>query len=545
MTGDKITLPDDPELLKRQIVELAEKNAILANKHDTLAAKYNALDTEYRSLEEKFKILQRRFFGKSSEKLTPFDEMQGLLFNEIETGAVKEPEDEEVEQGEFFEKTVVKEHARKKPGRKPLPPELPREVVVHELPEEETSCTHCSGTRKEIGRETTEELVIIPQQIKVRQHVYIKYGPCGCDDFLASGRSEVIKAPSVKRMIPGSIVSAEFLAYVATSKFVDAIPFYRQSKIFDRIGVDISRATMCNWMIEVSEKMDAFFKLFKETLKSGPLVRMDETTVQVLREEGRSPSSNSYMWVVLGYPALDRPLVLYEYHPSRSGDIPCLILEGFTGYLQTDGYDGYNRVVLKNNLIHVGCMAHLRRYFFDAGKVNKKDSRAHKALMFIRKIYEAESLLRDRKLPDDEFVRQRKAAVIPVIEEFHEWLLRTRDEVLPKSAVGKAVSYALNEWVKIIHYLDEAFLTPDNNASENAIRPFVIGRKNWLFSNTPRGANASAMMYSLVESAKANKLEPYAYLKFLFSEFPYASTREDMMKLLPCFISKDQISAKG
>lgn len=559
MTLDITTLPDDPELLKERIAELASeldslsstcnelasKNDSLSSARDMLASKYDSLETEYKSLEEKFKILQRKFFGRSSEKLTVFDETQGLLFNEIESGAVKEPENDESVQEEIFEKTVVKEHSRRKCGRKALPADLPREIVVHEMSEEERLCLYCSKERKEIGRETTEELVIIPEQIKVRQHVYIKYGPCSCDDFLASCNSEIIKAPAPKRMIPGSIASAELLAYVTVSKFVDALPFYRQSKIFERIGVDLSRATMCNWMIEAHEKMISFLELFKEVMRIGPFIRMDETTVQVLREEGRSPSSNSYMWVALGYPVRNRPLVLYEYHSSRSGDIPCLILEGFRGYLQTDGYDGYNRVVAQNGLTHVGCMAHVRRNFFDAAKANKKEGRAHKALVCIRKIYEIESQLREKNLSDDDFVRQRKSAVIPLLNEFHEWLIRARDEVIPKSSTGKAVSYALNEWQKIIRYTNEAFLTPDNNAAENAIRPFVVGRKNWLFSNTPRGANASAMMYSLVESAKANSLEPYAYLSFLFSELPLASTRENMMMLLPCFITSEMLGRKS
>lgn len=556
MKYDVSSLPDNTDELKCIIAALQSSNETLENKYHTLVkehshlekkhisfeGKYLSLEEELSHLEEKYKILQRKFFGRSSEKLAVFDELQGVLFNEIETGAVKESEEEIIEQGQLFETTTVKEHARKKPGRKALPSDLPREEVLHDLSEKEKQCQCCCAERKKIGQEITEELVIIPQRIFVRTHVYPKYGPCSCDEFLVSGESEIKKAPTEKRLIPGSIASAEFLAYVTTSKFVDALPFYRQEKIFERIGVDISRATLCNLMIEAHKKMTPFLDIFKETLKSGNFIRMDETTIQVLHEEGRKPESLSYMWVALGYPARGRPLVLYEYHPSRSGDIPCDLLDGFSGYLQTDGYDGYNKVVTRNGLIHVGCFAHVRRHFFDAAKVNKKDSRAHKALSYIRRIYEIESSLQGKELSDDEFVRQRKSSALPVLNGFHAWLVKTNDEILPKSSTGKAVRYALNEWSKLIRYLDEAFLTPDNNAAENAIRPFVVGRKNWLFSNTPRGAHASAVMYSLVESAKANKLEPYAYLRFLFDQLPKAADNPAALRaLLPCAVSHDQL----
>jgi len=525
MKHDVNTLPDDMEALKQIVIE---QGKII-----------QAKDLEYQLLEEKYKTLQRMFFGKRSEKLTPEDEFQCLLFNEPEDGASSE--------GEIFTEndnsdvTIVKEYTRRKTGRKPLPAELPREEVVHDIPAEEKKCSCCGSERKSIGSETTEELDIIPAAIKVIRHVRLKYGPCSCDGFLHSGEAEIKTAPAPKRMIPGSIVSPGLLAYTVTSKYADALPFYRQSKIFERIGVELSRATLCNWTIEAYEKMTDFIQIFESELKKGNFVRMDETTVQVLHEENRRPESTSYMWVSIGYPERGRPLVLYQYYPTRSQKIPYDFLEGFTGYLQTDGYDGYNYAVSKRGITHVGCFAHARRYFFDASKLNKKESRAHRALQFIRRIYEIESELREKNLPDDEFVERRKKLVVPVLDDFYNWLTEAKNTVLPSSKIGDAVNYTLNEWSKLIRYLDAAFLTPDNNETERAIRPFVIGRKNWLFSNTQRGAKASAAMYSLIESAKANRLEPYAYLRFLFTRLPEVSNKADLKALLPCYLSADQI----
>ena len=525
MKYDKNILPEDIEALKQLVFEQREI--------------IHAEQLKYQLLEEKFKTLQRKFFGKSSEKLTPEDELQGRLFDEAEDGM--SPENETSQESEEPCVTKVKEHARKKTGRKPLPVDLPREVVIHDLGDDEKKCPCCGEERKQIGSDETEELDIIPATIKVIRNVYLKYGPCGCDEFLNSGEAEIKKAAALKRMIPGSIVSPGLLAYTVTSKYEDALPFYRQSKIFERIGIKISRATLCNWTIEAYEKMTGFMKIFEEQLKSGNIIRMDETTIQVLHEENRRPENKSYMWVSIGYPERGKPLVLYQYHPTRSKKIPYDFLEGFNGYLQTDGYDGYNHAASRVGIVHVGCFAHARRYFFDAAKLNKKDSRAHKGLQFIKRIYEVENELREKNPGDDLFLEQRKKLVLPVLDDFHRWLVLSKNEVIPKSKTGEAINYTLNEWSKLIRYIDAAFLTPDNNETERAIRPFVIGRKNWLFSNTPRGANASAAMYSLIESAKANRLEPYAYLKFLFIRLPKASNQADLKALLPCFLSPKQL----
>lgn len=530
-------LPNDPALLKQKLNEQIVKYQELEKQYRSAEAEYRKLEEQHLVLEEKHRTLVRKFFGKRSEKLTREDESQGRLFNEAEDGGVA---DEKVRE-KPAPVTMVKAHERKKHGRKPLPDDLPREEIIHDLSDEEKRCHCCGGSRPLIGTEESEELDIVPAKIVVLHHVKNKYGPCGCDGFLHSGKPEVLTAKMPERMIPGSIASPGLLAYSIVSKYADALPFYRQSKIFTRIGVDISRATMCNWTIGVYERMGKFFDVFIDEMKKGEFMRMDETTVQVLHEEGRRPESKSYMWVSVGYPARGRPLVLYRYHPSRSRDIPYAFLDGFSGYLQTDGYDGYNLAAGRKGIIHVGCFAHARRYFFDAAKLNKQDSRAHRAMDYIRKLYEIETRIRGQELPPPTFVEKRKEEAVPVLDEFHAWLERIGPEIVPSSGTGQAIAYTLNEWDKLVRYLEAEFLTPDNNEIERTIRSFVIGRKNWLFSNTPRGAHSSAGMYSLIESSKANRIEPYQYLRFLFKMLPVASNSDELRMLLPCYISEQQI----
>ena len=275
---------------------------------------------------------------------------------------------------------------------------------------------------------------------------------------------------------------------------------------------------------------------------------MDETVVQVLREPGRAAEKKSFMWVMLGRDSDGRIGIIYEYDQSRSGDVADKLLKDFKGYLQTDGYKGYNKVGSDDDVIHVGCLAHIRRKFhkiLNFKKIKKhKFKSACKALNYIGRIYYIENSLRNRKLSDKKFIQLRKERMRPVLDEFYKWLIVKQKEVPPRSSLGKAVNYALDEWEKFIRFLHSALLTPDNNLTENAIRPFVIGRKNWLFSNTPRGAKASSIMYSLIETAKANGLEPFKYLYYLFDNLPLAETEDALRKLLPYNIIPEKIEIK-
>jgi transposase len=268
---------------------------------------------------------------------------------------------------------------------------------------------------------------------------------------------------------------------------------------------------------------------------------MDETTVQVLREPGKSAQSKSYLWLQRGGPP-EQPIVLYDYDPSRSQSVPSRLLEGYEGYLQTDGYSGYNAVVNANQLVHVGCMAHARRKFSEAVKSqgkNKKAGKAQHALALIQKLYRVEK--QAKPLSPKERYAYRQDHARPILDKLRRWVDDSLPQVLPGSAAGKAMNYLHNEWDKLTRYLDDGRLNIDNNLAENAIRPFVIGRKNWLFSASVPGVKASANLYSLIETAKANGLEPYAYLRHIYTQLPGAQTLEDIEALLPGNITAEHI----
>jgi hypothetical protein len=268
---------------------------------------------------------------------------------------------------------------------------------------------------------------------------------------------------------------------------------------------------------------------------------MDETPVQVLKEPGKTAQSKSYLWVQRGGPPA-HPIVLYHYDPGRGAEVANRLLEGFSGYLQTDGYAGYHAAVATHRLTHVGCMAHARRKFMEAVKAqgkNKKRGKAHRGLTLIQKLYRIEK--QSRKLDPEKRHAERQHLARPILDEIRAWLDQVLPQVPPTSATGKALHYLHNEWNQLIRYLDDGRLEIDNNAAENAIRPFVLGRKNWLFSDSVRGVKASANLYSLIETAKANQLEPYAYLRYLFTELPKAQTVEQIEDLLPGNIDKGQI----
>ena len=537
MLIDKNNLPDDPEELKKLLSVINEKYIDLESEHSNLEIEHNKLESEHSFLEEKYKTLQRMLYGKKSEKLTPEDEHQMHLFNEIEDGSEEENKPEKA----IAETTKIKSHTRKKRGRKPLPKHIDREEVIHDLNEEEKACPCCGEERPVIGELTSEELDIIPPRMIVHKHIRKKYGPCNCDDFLAEEISEIKTTPMPPRLIPQGIASSGLIAYTITAKFCDALPFYRQSKIFERLDIELSRATLCNWSLLASKKCKPLIDLIVDEIRSGPIIRMDETSLQVLKEPGRKAESKSYMWVSMGYTADGRPLLLYQYHHTRSGNVPDSFLKDYSGYLQTDGYAGYNKAVSNNDIIHVGCLAHARRYFENAYKLNKKSKIGSKGLDYIKKIYAIEAKLRQGNLSPEQFVETRKKEVAPVLDAFFNWLQSQVTVVTPKSKAGEAIRYTLDEWNKLIKYLDHYLLTPDNNLTENAIRPFVMGRKNWLFSNTPRGAHSSAVLYSLIESAKANSIEPYKYLRYIFEKLPFAESKDDLRNLLPDKITSEMI----
>ena len=333
--------------------------------------------------------------------------------------------------------------------------------------------------------------------------------------------------------IPKSNASANTIAFVATGKFVDGVPLYRLEKVLARYGIDIPRHTLARWMIACGDLLVPLINLLRDQLLAHDVLHMDETPLQVLKEDGKTAQSQSYMWVQSGGPPGKR-IVLFDYDASRSGAVPKALLGDYGGHLMTDGYEGYNAVVMQNDITHLACWAHARRKFIDVQRAQPKGKTgsADVALGLMGKLYGIE---RDLKEIDDITQRtlERNMRSVPVLDELRAWLDKRKNAVPPKSKLGEALAYLDKYWPKLIRYVERGDLPIDNNRAENAIRPFVIGRKNWLFSDTPAGAHASARIYSLVETAKANGHEPHSYLCRVLRDLPAAKTVEDIEALLP------------
>ena len=499
-------LPDDVDLLKSLVTDQLARNK-------QLTAQNQRYKAQVLTLQEQLNLALARRYAASSEKISPD---QYHLFDEAEADTEIALEDDEV---------IVPAHSRKKGGRKKLPETLPRVEVVHELSGDDLICPHDGAVLNEIGEKTSEQLDIVPARIQVIRHIRKQYA-CEC--------GQCIKTADLPRQpIPKSMASPGLLAHITVSKYQDALPLYRQETILRRIGVDIPRATLARWMIRSGTLIQPLINLMRDQMLDYDIIQMDETPVQVLKEPDKRAQSKSYIWLQRGGPPA-RPVILYDYDPGRSAQVPKRLLEGFKGYLQTDGYDGYNAVVAANGLVHVGCMAHARRRFSDAVKAqgrNRKRGKAHRGLALIRKLYWIERQARKLTAQDRYARRQKHSRAI--LDEIRNWLDDALPQVAPSSATGKALSYLHNEWSHLTRYLDDGRLEIDNNGAENAIRPFVLGRKNWLFSASVKGVKASSNLYSLIETAKANGLEPYAYLRHVFTELPKADTVEAIEALLP------------
>ena len=499
------------------MAEQAARNEKLQAERTIVLQENERLHSKVLLLQEQLNLALARRYAARSEKVSP-DQIR--LFDEAEVEAEGMPSEEGAV-------VTIPAHTRQRRGRKALPDDLPRVEVVHELDEAQRICPHDGGMLREMGEVVSEQLDIVPAKIRVIRHVRKQYA-CDCGQCIKT-------APLPAQPIPKSLASPGLLAHVAVSKYQDALPLHRQEVILQRIGVALPRATLANWMIQVGRLIQPLINLLRERLLGYDLLQMDETPVQVLRAPGKAARSNAYLWVQRGGPPARR-VILYDYDPSRSQAVPQRLLAGFRGYLQTDGYDGYNAVVSVNGLAHVGCWAHARRKFHEAvqaqgkGKQRPRGHASH-GLALIQKLYRVEKQARTLSAEERHAHRQRQAR--PILEILRTWLDEVLPQVPPTSATGKALHYLHNEWDKLVRYLEDGRLEIDNNGAENAIRPFVLGRKNWLFSASVKGVKASANLYSLIETAKANGLEPYAYLRRVFTELPQAETVEAIEALLP------------
>lgn len=501
--------------------ELAEENVLLKAELEAKNQQLQDKNHRIQILEEMLRLAKIKQFGASSEK---GDSPQQPLFNEAEDDLVQSNEDKTSD-----ESITVPAHSRKKQKRISIPEALEREERIYDLSDEEKVCPHDGATLKCIGEETHEQLDVIPAQMKAIKHIRKKYAcPC-CGGYL-------VTAKKPKQPIEKSIASPGMLAYIATNKYADALPLYRQTEMFKRIGVDLDRTSLANWMIKCGELIQPLLNRLQDQLLEQNVIHMDETPLQVLNEPGKAAQSKSYMWVMAS-PKQAKPVVLYHYSPSRGQETANTLLADYHQALMVDGYSGYQPVCDNEGIKRLGCWAHARRYFIDAQKAqnnkakSKKPGRADQAIKEIQKLYLVEKQAKDLSPEERYQLRQNKAK--PTIDKLKIWLEKSLPQVPPKTAIGKALSYLDNQWPNLIQYLEDGAYPIDNNLAENKIRPFVIGRKNWLFSNSQAGAKASANLYSIIETAKANKVEPYAYLKKVFTDLPNAETIDQIDALLP------------
>lgn len=523
-------LPTDSAALTALLIASVDAK-IAADEHITHAEKYIALaeaafetrtaiaakefETRLRELYEQIILMRRRMFGASSESAG-----QLHLFDEAEVLAATSSEAQYIAPLPALDK--AQKPARGK--RSPLPPKLERVEIIHDVPESERTCA-CGTPMVLINRVVSEQLDIVPMQVRVLQHIRLVYG-CKASEHAP------VTAALPQQPLPKSNASPSLLAMLLTTKYVDGLPLARFEKVLARHDVLVPRQTLARWVIGSSCALQPLHNLMRDVLFDAPFIHMDETVVQVLKEKGKSPTSQSYMWVQTGGPPGSR-VVIYDYDPSRCGEVPARLLLGYQGYVMTDGYEGYNKLAKSDGIEHLVCWAHVRRKFVEAVKVQPKGAHGHadQAVAMIGKLYGIE---RERKGSTDEVryaVRQEKSN--SALDELHDWMEKMLPMVPPKSALGTALSYMRNYWGKLVRYTERGDLPIDNNRCENAIRPFVVGRKAWLFSDTPAGANASAIIYSLVETAKANGVEPYTWLRHVLEHLPAARTADEMDKLLP------------
>lgn len=490
----------------------AELLDIIAQQSHHISQQSQYIDT----LAEMLRIHRYRQFGNKSEKIPA---AQLGIFNEAE---LPKNIDTLVAADEAIHITA---HDRKKsPGRKPLPDHFPREQRIYDLPEDEKTCA-CGHELKYIKDEKSEQLEIIPAKVYIVEHLRKKYACKHCE--------ETIKLAAMPAQpIPRSIAGSGLLSHVLVSKFEDHLPLHRQEQMLRRIGIDIPRSTLCLWVIRSAELLKPMMKVIHKNIIDYDVAYSDETTVQVLKDPNKGVQSKKYMWLFAGG-SPDQFAFYYHYHHSRAHDVPLNFFDGYKGYIHCDGFPGYDALAGKSlNIKLSGCMYHARRKFVEIIKVTKaKEGVAYDVLKYITLLAKIEEEIKELSIVDKFDARLIRAK--PVLDELHAYLIAMHPRVLPKSPLGQAVSYTLNQWPKLLTYLQDGRLENNNNRSERAIKPFAIGRKGWLFADSVAGAEAAATIFSLVETCKHHGIEAYDWFRYVLQKIPLCKSAEEIEALLP------------
>lgn len=503
---------------------------ISRSEYEDLQAQIADQSNQINWLMEQLRLSKKQKFGASSEQIgEEAMEQLSLVFNEAE--AYKQPEEVAPES------TTVTAHARKKNSgsvKDIVPEDAPVVIVEKRLSEEERICEECGTVMQEIGKEIHSTLVLVPAHYEVREeHVYT-YACQTCKETdVAVPMKKSQRTPAV---IAGGFASPEAIAHILTQKFVMYAPLYRQELDWNRQGLKLSRQTMSNWVLKASaDWLSPVYDAMQRQLTKQSVLHADETTLQVLQEPCKKAQTKSYMWLYRTSGDSHQPIVLYRYAPNRKAENPKEFLADFQGYLHTDGYSGYHN--LPQEITVVGCWAHARRKFDEAlnslPQSHRSASPAAKGVAYCSALFQIEEALAELTPMQRQAERHKQAK--PVLDAILAWAKSQSRKTAPKSAMGKALTYLLGQWEYLCVYLEDGRLELSNNRAERSIKPFVMGRKNFLFANTPKGAQSSAIAYSMIETAKENGLEPYKYLTYVLSEAPSVDLSNDnaVQALLP------------
>lgn len=494
----------------------------LQKENEALKARVQELEILNQWYMEQLKLSRQKQFGASSERSQHEDAAQLNLFNEAEAERqpfVAEPE---------VETAVAVRPQKSKRGEKYTA--LPVEVVEYRLPESEQACPVCGEALHEMSKVIRKELTIIPATVKITEHVSYVYSCRHCE--ANEIQTPVLTAPAPKALLPKSLVSPELLAYIMTQKFVNAMPLYRQEQDFKRLGVKLSRQNLSNWVIKGAALLTPLVDALKSQLVAHDLLHADETELEVLCEPGRPAQTKSYMWLYRTSGDTKNSIVLYDYQEGRSGEFAKKYLATYKGYLQTDGWHGYKKLE-EQGVTLCGCWAHARRKFKEALSIIPKPSPElpeQIGIAYCDQLFALEKSAEVLTLEKRKVFRQEK--VKPVVEAFFTWMETFTPQPLPQSLLGKAFTYAQNQKSYLLAFLEDARIELSNNRAERSIKPFVIGRKNWLFCNTPSGAKSSAAIYSLIQTALENGLKPLEYLTHVFTQIQH-NEQVPIQSLLP------------
>jgi transposase len=493
-------LPDDPILLKQMIAELLA--SLQASRQDN------------EQLRHRLDLLLRKMYGQSAER---YDPNQPVLFAEL--AEVLQGQASTSEQTPNEQSPI--EHSpskRKGHGRRTLPGSLPRERVEHVLSEMECACPACGATRRKIDEEISEQLDYRPAALFVIEHARFVYACKKC-------QSEVVTAPKPPQPIDKGLPGPGLLAQIVVSKYADHLPLHRLERIFSRHGLPLTRSTMCDWVAAVATKLLPLYDLLARRVLLSKVLQSDDTIIPVLDpQSGKTHSSR--MWVYLG--DCRHPFIVFAYTTSRARAGPEEFLGDFEGFLQADAYAGYDGIFAKNKIREIGCWAHARRKFYDAR--DSDAARSHHMLGMIRQLYAVEK--ETKEMDDTARHAQRQTYARPQLDAIKRWLDEQAAQALPKSPIGEAIRYALNQWAALTRYVEDGAFAIDNNAAERALRGVVLGRKNWLFAGSDKGGETAAILYTFMATCHQLDVEPFAYLRDVLTRLP-AHPVERLTELLP------------